>query len=53
MLNRFFFIVFALILIIPFIANAFENRYKVPIGDSFVLGPVNAPITMIEFIDYQ
>lgn len=52
-LNRFFFIVFALILLVPFSIAASESRYNVPIGDSSALGPVNAPITMIEFIDYQ
>jgi hypothetical protein len=40
-------------LISPFSAYAVDKRYNVPIGDSSALGPVNAPITMIEFIDYQ
>ncbi len=34
-------------------ASADEIRYSVPVGDSPVLGPPNAPITIIEFLDYQ
>ena len=30
-----------------------EKRFDVPIGDSPSLGPAGAPITMIEFIDFQ
>jgi hypothetical protein len=51
LLYRWFFA--TLIIFVPFIAYASENRYNVPIGDSAALGPVNASITMIEFIDYQ
>jgi hypothetical protein len=32
---------------------AAEQRYDVPVGDSHALGPPNAPVTLIEFIDYQ
>ncbi len=34
-------------------SSADEIRYSVPVGDSPVLGPPNAPITIIEFLDYQ
>lgn len=34
-------------------ASAADRRYSVSVGDSPVLGPGNAPVTLIEFIDYQ
>jgi len=30
-----------------------EKRYNVPLGNSPMLGPENAPITIIEFLDFQ
>ncbi|MDW7772153.1 MAG: hypothetical protein SCH71_04600 [Desulfobulbaceae bacterium] len=30
-----------------------EKRFEVPIGDSPSLGPADAPVTIIEFIDFQ
>ncbi|NCO83663.1 MAG: hypothetical protein GW872_04830 [Nitrospirae bacterium] len=47
---------FLIIIVILFIAPyslAEEKRYNVPILDSPVLGPANAPVTIIEFLDYQ
>lgn len=35
------------------IAQAEQPRIDVPIGDSPSLGPANAPVTIIEFIDFQ
>ncbi len=29
------------------------NRFQVPIADSPQLGPANAPVTIIEFLDFQ
>jgi hypothetical protein len=29
------------------------DRVQVEVGDSPTLGPENAPVTMVEFIDYQ
>ncbi len=29
------------------------ERYQVPIGDSPSMGPADAPVTIIEFLDYQ
>jgi hypothetical protein len=34
-------------------SQAQEKRYDVPIGDSPQLGPSDAPVTIIEFLDFQ
>ena len=34
-------------------AFAQEERYVVPVGDSLGFGPSNAPVTLVEFVDYQ
>ena len=34
-------------------AQAEEKRTDVPIGDSPSMGPADAPVTIIEFIDFQ
>ena len=44
-------IVLALLAAIP--AGAAELRYAVPAGDSPSIGPANAPVTIVEFVDYQ
>ncbi len=41
------------LLFLPLSLPAAEPRYDVPVGDSPSLGPENAPITIIEFIDFQ
>ncbi len=30
-----------------------DKRFSVPIGDSPVTGPVDAPVTIVEFLDFQ
>ncbi len=32
---------------------AADVRYAVPTGDSPTIGPANAPVTIVEFLDYQ
>jgi len=34
-------------------AFAGEKRFSVPIGDSPSIGPANALVTIIEFLDFQ
>ncbi|MGE5284161.1 MAG: hypothetical protein ACM3OG_04250 [Actinomycetota bacterium] len=34
-------------------AGAAVVRYAVPAGDSPFIGPANAPVTIVEFLDYQ
>lgn len=34
-------------------AGAADIRYAVPAGDSPSIGPANAPVTIVEFLDYQ
>ncbi|HZW37268.1 MAG: hypothetical protein ACM319_07055 [Deltaproteobacteria bacterium] len=42
-----------LLLLAAVSAHTAEPRYTVPVGDSPVLGPPGAPVTLVEFIDYQ
>ena len=37
----------------PVTAKPQYTRYKIPIDDSYFNGPTNAPITIVEFSDYQ
>jgi protein-disulfide isomerase len=32
---------------------AADVRYTVPAGDSPSIGPASAPVTLVEFVDYQ
>jgi protein-disulfide isomerase len=34
-------------------AGAADVRYAVPAGDSPTIGPASAPVTIVEFLDYQ
>lgn len=34
-------------------AFAQEQRVDVPLGNSLGVGPSNAPVTLVEFVDYQ
>jgi len=44
-------IALALLAAVP--AGAADVRYDVPVGDSPSIGPANAPVTVVEFLDYQ
>ena len=51
MMNRF--ILGMVILLLFGMAQAEEQKTEIPIGDSPAMGPVAAPVTIIEFIDFQ
>ncbi len=42
-----------LLLLVPMVGGAEERRYDIPIGDAPQRGPADAPVTIIEFIDFQ
>jgi len=42
-----------LLLVLASAVFADDRRYSMPLADSPALGPANAPLTLIEFIDYQ
>jgi protein-disulfide isomerase len=43
----------ALLLFAAVPAGAADVRYTVPAGDSPSIGPTTAPVTLVEFVDYQ
>jgi len=43
----------ALLLTAAVPAGAADIRYAVPAGDSPSIGPASAPVTIVEFLDYQ
>ena len=43
----------AFVLLLFSVAFADTQLYSVPIGDSPEKGPKNAPVTIIEFLDFQ
>lgn len=49
------FLALSLALLVALCSTVFadETRYRIPLGDSPQLGPENAPVTIIEFIDFQ
>jgi protein-disulfide isomerase len=49
--RRVLWIALALLAAVP--AGAVDVRYDVPAGDSPSIGPANAPVTIVEFLDYQ
>ena len=46
-------IVVLIALVITSAAFAEEKRFTVPLDNSPAMGPENAPVTIVEFIDFQ
>ncbi len=44
---------FIAIVLITSLASADEKRFSVPLDDSPALGPPGAPVTIVEFLDFQ
>lgn len=44
---------FIAIVLIAFPAFGDEKRFSVPLDDSPALGPPGAPVTIVEFLDFQ
>jgi hypothetical protein len=42
-----------LVLLCACFAQAGEKRVSVPLDDSPAIGPANAPVTIVEFLDFQ
>ena len=42
-----------LLLLLLTVASAADKRITVPLGGSPSMGPENAPVTIVEFIDFQ
>lgn len=47
-------IILGMVILLLFgVAQAKEQKIEIPIGDSPAMGPIDAPVTIIEFIDFQ
>jgi hypothetical protein len=47
------FISIVIISLLPLAAFGQQERYELPLSNSVQMGPDNAPITIIEFLDFQ
>ena len=54
-INRLFTVLTGMVffLLLPFITSAQEQRYEIPLDNAVYRGPADAPITIIEFLDFQ
>jgi hypothetical protein len=52
MIRRTLVVLFVLVLAAGY-AAADEKRFPVPLDDSPAMGPANAPVTIVEFLDFQ
>jgi hypothetical protein len=41
------------LLLVPFITSGQEQRHDIPLDHAVFRGPADAPITIIEFLDFQ
>jgi hypothetical protein len=46
-------ILFVLLVLCSSLAFAEERRFNIPLGDSPSQGPADAPVTIVEFLDFQ
>ena len=46
-------VLLSVILLTSSLASGAEKRFSVPIGDSPTAGPADAPVTIVEFLDFQ
>jgi hypothetical protein len=51
LMKRLTLLVAIVLIVLPAFAD--EKRFSVPLGDSPALGPPGAPVTIIEFLDFQ
>ena len=42
-----------LLLLLPYGASSQPERFDIPLGNAVFKGPADAPVTIIEFLDFQ
>ena len=52
-MKKYCLLVFCMLVLVSMGAVAAEKRTSVAIGNSPSMGPENAPVTIIEFVDFQ